>query len=91
MKLPIRLFLLVLAIWIAMTAFGIRVNVSQKLIQKGESYPSSVSKDYGAVNEGEASLVCGYFTGLAVVHTVFWYSPNNILGKDSCPIWTDTK
>lgn len=91
MKVLVRALFLILILWITMTVFGMRINVSQKLIQKGESYPASVSKDYGLVNDGDASLVCGYFTGLAVVHTVFWYSSNNILGKDSCPIWTDNK
>jgi len=91
MRIFIKVIILLLLLWLAMTISGMRLNISQKLIQKGEQYPSSVAKNYGQVNEGQSNLVCGYFTGMAIVHTVFWYSPNNILGKDSCPIWTDNK
>ena len=91
MRLFIKVFLFFLLAWLSMTIFGFRLFVSQAMVEKGAKFPVTVSKDYGIVNDGDTVLVCGYFTGLAVVHRVFWYSPNNILGKDSCPIWTDNK
>jgi len=35
------------------------------------------------------SLNCTYFTGRTFVTTSFWYAPNNIMGKDSCPFLTE--
>ena len=32
-------------------------------------------------------LVCKYFTGRSFVTTVFHWSPNNMMGRDSCPFW----
>jgi hypothetical protein len=75
-----------------MIIFGIRLNTSQYLVDKGQPFPISVSKEYGDLNTANDSvLVCGYFTGLRFVHSVYWYSTNNIIGKDSCPIWTNNK
>jgi hypothetical protein len=34
------------------------------------------------------ALNCTYFTGRTFVTTSFWYAPNNIMGKDSCPFLT---
>ena len=91
MKIYLRLASILLNAWALMIAFGIRINLSQQLIDKGEKLPELVTKDYGQVNGGERVLVCSYFTGVRIVTTVFWYSPNNIMGKDSCPIWTGSK
>ncbi len=35
------------------------------------------------------ALNCTYFTGRTFVTTSFWYAPNNIMGKDSCPFLTE--
>jgi len=92
MKIFRGVVLLVLGLWICITVFGLRLNVSQKIIQKGEPFPASVSKDYGDVNtSSDGALVCGYFTGIRLVYSVYWYSPNNIIGKDSCPVWINNK
>lgn len=66
---------------------GKRVLISEDLVRPGEVY---VVPGFGNVGEGKAeSLVCGYFTGRSVVKKVFWYSPNNVLGKDGCPFILD--
>lgn len=65
---------------------GKRVLVHERKVEPGEYYPLP---GYANVGQGEqASLVCRYFTGRGVVATVFWYSPNNIMGKDQCPFVT---
>lgn len=62
---------------------GRRVLVSETKVQPGEVY---VVDGYGNVGAAaQASLVCRYFTGRGIQATVFWYSLNNIFGRDSCP------
>ena len=39
---------------------------------------------YGDVGD---DLVCEYFTGHSFLTTVYDYSPNNSMGRDSCPFW----
>ncbi len=77
----------VLTIAIALLVTGKRVLVSEVKVNPGDNY--SVP-DYGNLGEGKsASLVCRYFTGRSVLIRVFWYSPNNIMGKDECPFILD--
>ena len=35
--------------------------------------------------KGNDYFICKYFTGRSFVDQEMWYSPNNILGVDSCP------
>lgn len=92
MKVLIRTLAVLAALWLLMTIFEIQVNTSQTIIRNGEAYPDTVAKDYGAINESkDSALVCSYFTGMRVVYSVYWYSPNNILGRQSCPIWRTDK
>jgi hypothetical protein len=65
---------------------GRRVLISERLVRPGENFVVGEWGDLGA-NEN-ASLVCRYFTGRSTVTRVLWYSPNNILGRDSCPTIT---
>ena len=39
---------------------------------------------YGDVGDG---LVCEYFTGRSLVTTVYDYSSDNSMARDSCPFW----
>ena len=67
----------------ALLLSGKRVLISEKKVSPGESYFVS---EYGNLGESkQASLVCEYFTGRTLLTRVFWYSPNNILGRDQCP------
>lgn len=92
MKVFVRTLALFASLWLLMIIFGIQVNTSQTLIRNGEAYPSTVARDYGAMHESnDSALVCGYFTGMRMVYSVYWYSPNNILGRESCPIWRKDK
>ncbi len=80
--------LAVVAAWIGLAATDTRILISERLVRPGDKYVVEGFGDLGA--NGQASLVCRYFTGRAVLPTVFWHSPNNIIGRDSCPfIWRD--
>lgn len=71
---------------VALLASGRRVLVHERLVPAGESV---TVPGYGATGvTGQSFLVCRYFTGRSVLHTVLWYSPNNVLGRDSCPAVT---
>jgi len=73
-------------VWISITVSDTRVLVGERLVRPGEQYVVEGFGDVGA--NAQASLVCRYFTGRSVLPTVFWYSPNNFMGRDSCPfIW----
>ena len=57
--------------------------LEEKVIRPGESY---VVEDYGDLGESQhPSLVCRYsFRGTERTR-VYWYSPNDVLGKSYCP------
>lgn len=60
-----------------------RVLVEERLVQPGQT---SLVDDYDDVDgSSQASLVCRYFNGRRMLLTVFWYAPNNFMGRDSCP------
>lgn len=60
---------------------GNRLLVHESYIEPGQ--------DTGIAGYGpsstQAQLVCTFFTGRSFRKTVFWYSSNNILGRDECP------
>lgn len=60
-----------------------RVLVWETRIHPGQTY---VVGEWGDLGKASASsLVCRYFTGRSVLTTVYWHSPNNIMGRDQCP------
>ena len=67
----------------ALLLTGYRLLLSQKRVDPGQVF---IVKDYGNLGDNnQSSLVCRYFTGRGTVVKVFWYSPNNLFGKDDCP------
>jgi hypothetical protein len=75
--------LLLAAMFLVLLLTGKRILVFERLVQPGETY---VVQDWGDLGAGStAALVCRYFTGRSIKTQVFWYSPNNIFGKDQCP------
>jgi hypothetical protein len=55
----------------------------ERFVSPGQRYEL---KDYGDLGaDGQASLVCSYFTGRGVAKRVFWHSGNDIMGKNACP------
>lgn len=82
-----RLALIVLAVLlatdIALLISDRRVLVWETHVRPGETYEVP---DWGDLGKSSgASVVCRYFTGRSIKVRVFHYSPNNILGRDSCP------
>jgi len=74
---------LLVMVWLAAMAAGIRVLVSENLIKPGQTY---IVEGYGDLGAGQGeSLVCLYFTGRKIVTRVYHYAPNNMFGKDECP------
>ena len=70
--------------WLGLLVTDTRILVEEKLVQPGELYVVEGHGDLGA--NSHASLVCRYFNGRRVLSTVFWYAPNNFMGRDSCPV-----
>lgn len=62
---------------------GYRVLIWETKVEPGQAYSVEGWGELGS--NTQASLVCRYFTGRGVVSNVMWYSPNNIMGRDSCP------
>jgi len=59
-----------------------KILISEKRIRVGESY---FVEDWGNIeNANQDSLVCKYFNGRRILNRVFWYSPDNLFGRDSC-------
>jgi hypothetical protein len=74
------------AILFSLAVTDTRVLVGERVVQPGEKYVVEGFGDLSA--NAQASLVCRYFNGRKVLPTVFWHSPNNFMGRDSCPlIW----
>ena len=63
--------------------FDRRVLLHQRTVYPGEHYEAGAWGDLG--RSEQASMACTYFTGRGLALNVFWYSPDNILGRDQCP------
>jgi hypothetical protein len=60
-----------------------RVLVFEEKIAPGNSLEISGFVYSGTPYQGQ--LVCRYFSGRSILTTVYWLSPNNVMGKDQCP------
>lgn len=84
-----RLVLIVLATLLlsnlALLVTDRRVLVHQHRVEPGETYRLEGWGDLGTAQQ--VQLVCRYWTGRGVVATVLWYSQNNIMGRDQCPLF----
>ena len=77
----------ILFVSIILLVSGKLVLVSEIKVNPGENY---IVLDYGNLGDSkQASLACKYFSGRSILTKVFWYSPNNFLGKDECPFIYD--
>lgn len=69
--------------WLGLLLTGTRLLVSKIKVEPGQEY---VIEGHGNLGENnQSSLVCKYFNGHKILNTVYWYAPNNIMGRDSCP------
>ena len=65
---------------------GNRVLIAETLIRTGQTYDSD---KLGTISSsGQATLICKFFTGRGTVERAYWYSPNGMFGRDSCPFIT---
>ena len=72
----------VVLVEVALLLSGFRVLVWEIKVPPGETY---IASGHGTLRKNpQSSLVCKYFTGRSVTESVFWYSSNNIMGRDSC-------
>ena len=72
-----------LLLWLFLLVTDRGLLLSEKKVEPGESY---IVDDYGDLGKSsQGSFVCRYFNGRKIVTDVYWYSPNNIFGRDSCP------
>lgn len=83
-KTPIIIWMSIVGLlYLTILIWGYKVLLSETKINPWENY---YVEDYGDLWKSEqSSLVCSYFNWRKILQTVFWYSPNNIMGKDSCP------
>jgi hypothetical protein len=80
----IRIICALLFVYFLILISNTKLLISGIKIEPGEKY---YVHDYGDLGSSkQASLYCRYFNGRQVLTRVFWFSPNNILGKDSCPV-----
>ena len=74
---------LIAVLWILLLVTNSKILLKEVKVEPGQEY---YVEDWGNVGEAsQASLVCTYFNGRKILQTVFWYSPNNFMGRDSCP------
>ena len=82
-KLKIAIGLLVM-LYLTMLLTNTKVFISETRVNPGDDY---YLEEWGNLGDAsQTSLVCKYFNGRKFMSIAYWYSPNNILGKDSCPI-----
>lgn len=83
MKVTLSVMALFAIGWLLLLTSGTRVLVSETKVEPGQVH---FVENYGDLGQAkQASLVCRYFTGKGMTQSVFWYSPNNVLGRDECP------
>ena len=88
-KLTVGAIAVIVLIPLLLLISGTRVLISERKVNPGETY---AVPDYGNLGASkQASLACKYFTGRSMITTVFWYSSNNIMGKDQCPFTTSAE
>lgn len=70
--------------WAALVLTDSRILISEDMANPGQAY---YVEGYGNLGRYQkTTLVCKYFTGRKAVYRVFWYSPNNQYGRDSCKV-----
>ncbi len=73
---------LAILIWLYILITDTRVLIEEVKVNPGQSYLASGFGDLG--KNKQSSLACKYFNGRKIIQKVYWYSANNIMGKDSC-------
>lgn len=67
------------------------LNKGILLNEKQVSAGDYINKEYGNnTSKTQASLVCTYLTLTGLKDKVFWYAPNDILGRSRCFLFMDS-
>ena len=82
-KIAIILLAILTSINLLLLVSSKRVLVWETKVEPGEIYVLPEWGDLGKAQQ--AQLVCRYFTGRSFKLSVYWYSPNGVMGKDECP------
>ncbi len=70
-------------LWLLILATDTKILMKEVKVDPGQDY---VVEGYGNLGDSkQSSLVGYYFNGRKIVKRVYWYSSNNIMGRDSCP------
>ena len=78
-----RIFICLILFPLLLLLTNTKVLFWEKKILPGQTYHL---EDHGNLGDSTQSTLVGfYFTGRKIIHRVYWYSPNNIFGRDSCP------
>ena len=75
--------ILIASAWVFILVTGKGFLLNEKMIHPGTTF--YVNPTWNVGNSQQDSLVCKYFNGGKLVYRVYWYSPNNFMGRDSCP------
>jgi curved DNA-binding protein CbpA len=70
--------------WILLLVTDTKILIWETKVEPGQQY--YVAGHGELQNPKQGSLVGRYFNGRRVITQVYWYSPNNIFGRDSCPL-----
>ncbi len=82
-SLAIGFAILISLTWLYILVTDTRVLLTETKVARGQSF---VVEDHGDLGDkSQSSIVCKYFNGRGTLQTVYWYSSNNFMGKDSCP------
>ena len=82
MKIARKILGFIFILWIVVLLSNTKILLSEKKIESGEYYYVEGWDNVG--DASQASLVCTYFNGRKIIKKVFWYAPNNFMGRDSC-------
>ena len=80
-KITIAIAVVLLVADIALLFSGYRLLIWEQRVGVGEHVQVA---GWGDVHGDQASLVCRYWTGRSLKPQVYWYSANNIMGRDEC-------
>jgi hypothetical protein len=86
LKKLIKPILIIIFLDISLLISGYRFLIYEHKVNIGDTYFADEWGNLGG--DKQANLFCKYFTGRSIKMNVYWYSSNNIMGRDSCPFLT---
>jgi len=85
----LKLFTSYIFVLLSLSLIFLLSTENQILIKESKVEPGSsfFVINYGNLGKSkQSSLVCNYFNGYQVTQKVYWYSDNNLLGRNSCEL-----